>query len=100
MDRHIYADVDAATGSETRIGLKARYGAVGEVKPYMEQKARRRWNHDRQREEWCVEVYDREDDRYSQTWYEIGTGEEAWGKAGGLSDPDMHGESARRGKHS
>ena len=97
-DRHIYADVETAVGVETRIGLKGRHGAPGEVKPYLEHKTEIKWNHDRQRNERCDLVVDRENDCYRQSWYHLDTGERVFHKEGRLSDPDMHGKSARRGK--
>jgi hypothetical protein len=55
------------------------------------------WNYDRQRlERRCMET-DSQRDYYKQEWFDLGTGETTWGpKEGRLSDPDMHGESARR----
>ena len=41
-------------------------------------------------------VVDSERDYYLQTWYDIDTGECVYRKEGRLSDPDMHGQSARR----
>jgi hypothetical protein len=41
---------------------------------------------------------DSEQDYYRQTWYSLETGEITLGpKEGKLTDPDMHGKSARRG---
>jgi hypothetical protein len=97
-DRHIYADVDSAIGIETSLGLKGRHGAVGDVRPYMEQSTKIRWNDDRQRNERCEIVVDRENDYYRQEWFDLETGECTFSKEGWLSDPDLHGKSARRGK--
>ena len=41
-------------------------------------------------------VVDSERDYYLQTWYDLDTGECVYRKEGRLSDPDMHGQSARR----
>jgi hypothetical protein len=54
------------------------------------------WSHDRQRMERREMYVDDENDYYKQTWYSLETGEVAFHKEGKLSDPDMHGESARR----
>jgi RNA polymerase subunit RPABC4/transcription elongation factor Spt4 len=57
-----------------------------------------RWNHDRQRMERYVMQSDKERDYYKQEWFSLETGKTVWVKEGKLSDPDMHGKSARRGK--
>lgn len=55
------------------------------------------WSYDRQRLERREMHIDSENDYYMQVWYSLETGEITWGpKEGKLSDPDMHGESARR----
>jgi hypothetical protein len=41
---------------------------------------------------------DRDNDYYKQEWFDLETGERTYLKEGRLSDPDMHGESARKGK--
>jgi hypothetical protein len=66
------------------------------VKPHEEIRDEVRWNGERNRLERRVMVIDRSGDRYSQEWSDLETGEVAFTKSGRLSDPDMHGESARR----
>jgi hypothetical protein len=39
---------------------------------------------------------DSEKDYYRQEWFNLLTGERTYFKEGKLSDPEMHGESARR----
>jgi hypothetical protein len=57
------------------------------------------WNHDRQRMERREIYVDRENDYYKQEWFSLETGETTWGpKEGKLSDPGMHGKSARRAR--
>lgn len=81
-------------------GLKAklRNGQVGEVRPHLEHHQDTVWSHDRRRIERRVMVIDRENDYYRQTWYGP-DGEVSFTKEGRLSDPDMHGRSARRASH-
>jgi hypothetical protein len=55
-----------------------------------------RWNHDRQRRERFHMVVDSEKDYYLQEWSDLTTSEIVWSKEGQLSDPDIHGQSARR----
>jgi len=55
------------------------------------------FNHDRQRMERRLMQTDSERDHYVQEWYDLETGELAFRKEGRLSDPDVHGQSARRG---
>jgi hypothetical protein len=43
---------------------------------------------------------DSENDYYRQEWFSLVTGEPTYFKQGKLSDPEMHGKSARRGKTS
>jgi hypothetical protein len=54
------------------------------------------FNHDRGRMERRLMHTDSERDYYSQQWYSLETGECVWSKEGRLSDPDVHGQSARR----
>ena len=98
MDRHVDADVDSAIGIESSVRLQARHGEGGKIKPHMIQKTGVRWRDDRQRHEHCEEVYDRENDHYRQSWFDLKTGERVFHKEGRLSDRDMHGDSARRSK--
>jgi hypothetical protein len=77
---------------------QARYGQPGEVRPHSEQRSELKWNHDRQRMERCKLVVDRENDYYLQEWSDPETGEVTFRKEGSLSDPEVHGQSARRGR--
>jgi hypothetical protein len=54
------------------------------------------WNHDRHRMERRVIHVDSDNDYYKQEWFSLETGERTYFKEGKLSDPDMHGKSARR----
>lgn len=87
---------DSVTLSEARLHLQARHGAPGEVRPHAEVSDEVKWNADRERFERRHIVVDRENNGYSQTWYDLDTGEIAWQKSGALDDPEMHGLSARR----
>jgi hypothetical protein len=58
------------------------------------------WSHDRQQMERRVIHVDSDNDYYKQEWFSLETGERTYFKAGKLSDPKMHGKSARRGKES
>jgi hypothetical protein len=52
------------------------------------------WNHDRQRNERAVWLYDRDDNVYCETWFDLDTGEITWGpKTGPLDDQAIHGPS-------
>jgi hypothetical protein len=59
-----------------------------------------RWNHDRQRMERRAMYVDSDNDYYKQEWFSLETGEPTYVKEGRLSDLDVHGKSARRGKNS
>jgi hypothetical protein len=78
--------------------VKARRGEPGEIRPHREVYDEVRWNHNRARNERRRIIADREQDYYSQEWYDLDTGELVWRKEGQLSDPKVHGESARRSK--
>jgi hypothetical protein len=54
------------------------------------------WNADRQQVERREMYTDSDRDYYRQEWFSLVTGERTWRKEGRLSDPDMHGQSARR----
>ena len=56
------------------------------------------WNHDRQRMERRTMHVDVENKYYKQEWFSLETGECVFSKEGKLSDPEMHGKSARRGR--
>jgi hypothetical protein len=53
-------------------------------------------NHDRQRMGRREIRVDRANDHYVQEWTDLATGKVVWRKEARLSDPDMHGVSARR----
>jgi hypothetical protein len=95
-DRAIH-DIDHAFGIDESLRLAKRHGQPGQVRPYELIFDEVRWNHDRQRNERRRMVVDRENDRYVQEWYHQETGER-WSKSGRLSDPEVHGESARRSR--
>jgi hypothetical protein len=76
-----------------------RRGQPGEVAPYFTVYDDVRWNHDRQRLERRLMRVDREADGYVQEWYDLETGELTYRKEGRLSDPKLHGQSARRRKN-
>jgi hypothetical protein len=76
-----------------------RRGQPGEVAPYFAVYDDVRWNHDHQRLERRLMRVDREADGYIQEWYDLETGEPTYRKEGRLSDPKLHGQSARRRKH-
>lgn len=58
------------------------------------------WSHDRQQMERRLIHIDSERDYYRQEWFSLETGERTYVKEGKLSDPEMHGKSARRGRAS
>jgi hypothetical protein len=58
------------------------------------------WSHDRNQMERREMLVDSENDYYRQEWFSLEAGERTYFKEGRLSDPDMHGKSARRGKAS
>jgi hypothetical protein len=68
----------------------------GPVRPHVRVYNDILWNHDRQRMERRLMHTDSERGFYVQEWYALETGELAWRKEGRLSDPDLHGQSARR----
>jgi hypothetical protein len=68
------------------------------VAPHIQMYNDIRWNHDRQRMERRVMHIDSDNNYYRQEWFDLETGELMFSKEGRLSDPDVHGNSARRGK--
>jgi hypothetical protein len=53
------------------------------------------WNHDRKRNERAVWLYDRKNNVYCETWFDLDTGQITWGpKRGLLSDQSIHGRNA------
>lgn len=95
-NRAIYADVDAAVGLDTRINTQARYGAPGQIRPHRRTYDEIRSSHDRHRVERRIMITDNENDYYLQEWRTLDTDQVTWRKEGKLSDPALHGESARR----
>jgi hypothetical protein len=52
------------------------------------------WNHDRQRYERAVWLFDRSNNLYCETWFDEDTGQIAWGpKFGALDDQSVHGKN-------
>jgi len=90
-------DVTLTAGVEVDPSMKSssRHGQRGEVAPHIEVTNRTLWNHDRQRRERRQIVADGDRDYYLQEWTDPVTGE-VYRKEGQLSDPNLHGESARR----
>jgi hypothetical protein len=68
------------------------------VAPHIKLYSDIRWNYDRHRIERPVIHTGSENDFYKREWFSLETGECTYWKEGKLSDPDMHGKSARRGK--
>jgi hypothetical protein len=66
--------------------------------PHIQMYSEIRWSHDRQQMERREMLVDSDNDYYRQEWFSLETGERTYFKEGRLSDPDMHGKSARRGK--
>jgi len=95
-NRLIDHELDEAVAIESSTRLKARHGQPGEVAPHLKVYDDVLWNHDRQRKERRRMVTDLERDYYCQEWFDLETGERVWWKEGRLSDPDVHGKSARR----
>jgi hypothetical protein len=56
------------------------------------------WNNKRNRLERREQVYDNENKYKRQEWFHLETGEQTWIKEGDIDDPELRGESARRGK--
>jgi hypothetical protein len=77
---------------------QVRHGEPGKVAPHVKFYSEVLWNHDRQRMERRVMYVDSENDHYEQEWFSLETGERTYFKEGKLSDSDVHGKSARRGK--
>jgi RNA polymerase subunit RPABC4/transcription elongation factor Spt4 len=84
---------EAAIGSPP-IPLSRPPGVAPHLKMYSEIK----WNYDRNQLERREMLVDSENDYYRQEWFSLETGERTYFKEGRLSDPGMHGRSARRGK--
>jgi hypothetical protein len=85
---------EAAIGSPP-IPLSRPPGVAPHLRMYSEIK----WSHDRHQMERREMLVDSENDYYRQEWFSLETGERTYFKEGRLSDPDMHGRSARRGKN-
>jgi hypothetical protein len=95
-----------ATGSdETNYSVTAAKSAItnhagrrARIAPHVRVYNDVKWSYDRHHLERREMYIDSEQDYYRQTWYSLETGEITWGpKEGKLTDPDMHGKSARRG---
>jgi hypothetical protein len=86
------------TRYEFSTGAPPLSGAAREanVAPYLKMYNDVVWNHDRHRMERRVIHVDSDNDYYKQEWFSLETGERTYFKEGKLSDPDMHGKSARR----
>jgi hypothetical protein len=95
---HHEREVADDAGLSDKVVGKLRHGAAGQIKPHIEVSNETRWNHDRQRLERRVMHVDRERDYYKQEWFDLETSDLTWSKEGKLSDPEMHGESARKVK--
>lgn len=76
--------------------VKARKRTAIDVRPHEEIRDQVLWNGERKRLERRIMIIDRGGDHYSQEWSDLETGQITFTKSGQLSDPDMHGESARR----
>jgi hypothetical protein len=87
-----------SVGLTDAVRVQARHGEPGLSSPHIKMYADVLWNHDRQRLERREMTTDSERDYYRQEWFNLQTGERTYFKEGKLSDPDMHGVSARRGK--
>jgi hypothetical protein len=87
---------DAGLGFEGSLAIKARHGQPGQVRPFREMSDRVVWNHEHQQMARRRIVADAETDHYMQEWKSLDTGEVLFRKEGQLSDPEMHGQSARR----
>lgn len=69
---------DMSAGSKSRAPLRADHKV--------------RWNRDRKQYELCVLLFDRREDLYCETWFDMATGEITCGpKQGPLSDQSIHG---------
>jgi transposase len=79
--------------------LRCRNSAEEGRRPTFEVDVRLKWNHDRQRFERRESRVERGRDHYIQEWTDRITGEVTWRKEGRLSDPGMHGISARLDVH-
>jgi hypothetical protein len=87
-----------SVGLTDAVRVQARHGEPGLSSPHVKTYVDVLWNHDRERVERRPMHIDSENDYKKQEWFSLETGERVWGKEGRLSDPDMHGEFARRGK--
>ena len=87
---------DAGAGFESSLAIKARHGQPGQVRPFRETSDTVLWNHEHQQMARRRIVVDTETDDYLQEWTSLDTGVVLFRKEGRLSDPEMHGKSARR----
>jgi hypothetical protein len=92
---------EGKTQYEVSIGGLMRRDARGirpKVAPHIKMYNDMVWSHDRQQMERREILVNSDEDFYRQEWFDLKTGERTYFKEGRLSDPDMHGRSARRGK--
>jgi hypothetical protein len=55
------------------------------------------WNHDRKQNERAVFLFDRNNNLYCETWFDLTTGQITWGpKRGPLDDQSMHGPAGSK----
>jgi hypothetical protein len=87
------------TRYEFRIGSPPAPMSRPDVAPHLRMYGDIKWNDDRQQWERREMLMDSENDYYRQEWFSLDTGERTYFKEGRLSDPDMHGRSARKGKN-
>jgi len=93
--RSIEVFITSSIGFTDEYKVQGRHGEPGKVKPHLEMTSRRKFNHDRQREETVVIVVNSDTDDYQQVWTDD-DGNIAFEKRGSLRDPQMHGRASHR----
>lgn len=96
-NRSIHHVIDEAVAVDDWVAVKQKERDAPDRRPHRETTRKAHvWNHDRQQHEDMTLVVERDRDWYEQTWRDEKMGAVTFHKEGRLSDPSVHGESARR----
>jgi hypothetical protein len=76
--------------------IKGRYGAPGEVRPYLRTTVKKEWSPSRIAWEEVTRIIDRDARIYKETYRSLATGEVTFSKEGLIEDQSMHGPRGSR----
>ena len=87
----LVACTDSAAAVESRTDIKGRYGAPGQVKPYLRTTVKREWSPSRKAWEEVTRTIDRDARTYKETYRSLDTGGVTFSKEGPIEDQSLHG---------